>query len=294
MGIIIFPIHFFLQLVTVSFYASSILVFTLLKLILPFSTAQKYINSILDWCVGAYGISAVFWVNLFNNPTWDYQMKGEPSKDNWYLLTSNHISYLDIILILNWSYYHIPSPKFFIKKELLFMPLVGQACWALDMPFMSRYNRRQVAKNPQLKNKDIETTRKHCEKFKFRPTTVINFVEGTRFTKAKQAKRNTQFKHLLSPKAGGIAFTLASMGELFTHTIDVTLQYPDNPGHVMIDMLRGQLKRIVIHVELVPIDKQLIGDYYNDQTFKSRFQEKLNAHWIKKDNKLEKLLIKHD
>lgn len=294
MGFIIFPIHFFLQLVTVSFYAASILVFTLVKVLLPFAFAQQKINAVLDWCVGVYGVSAVFWINLFNDPVWDYQMKGEPSKENWYLLTSNHISYLDIILLLNWSYRHIPSPKFFIKKELLFMPLVGQACWALDMPFMSRYNRKQITKNPQLKNKDIETTKQHCEKFKFRPTTVINFVEGTRFTKAKQTKKGSQFKHLLSPKAGGIAFTLASMGELFTHTIDVTLHYPDNPGHVMIDMLRGQLKRIVIRVELVPIDKALIGDYYDDPEFKARFQEKLNARWLKKDNEIEQLLLKGD
>lgn len=294
MAAIIFPIHFLLQLFTVSFFASSVLIFALFKVLLPFNAARGPINAILDWCESYYGVVAVFWINLFNRPVWDYKLTGEPSKNNWYLLTSNHISYLDIILILNWSYYHIPAPKFFIKKELLFMPLVGQACWALDMPFMKRYSRKQVAQNPSLKNKDIETTRQHCEKYKFRPTTVINFVEGTRFTPKKLASKQSDFKNVLPPKAGGIAFTLASMGDLFTHTIDVTLQYPDNPGHVMMDMLKGKLKRIVIHVELIPIDETLIGDYYNDEHFKAQFQQSLNTHWTNKDKKIGKLLTSQD
>lgn len=244
----------------------------------------------LDWCVSHYGTTAVFWIELFNRPVWDYKLEGAPNKESWYLLISNHISYLDIILILNWSHQHIPTPKFFIKKELLWMPLVGQAAWALEMPFMQRYSRDQVKKNPDLQKKDVETTQSYCEKYRHTPTTVINFAEGTRFTPEKQKRKGGQFQHLLPPKAGGIAFTLASMGELFDHTIDVTLQYPDNKKHVMMDMLKGRLKRIVMHIKLVPIDQEMIGDYFGDPAFKARFQNKLNAYWLEKDQAITNLL----
>src|SRR5690606_25270494 len=118
----------------------------------------------------------------------------------------------------------------------------------------------QLAKKPELKGKDIATTRASCQKFKTVPTTIINFVEGTRFTLQKQAQKRSPFQYLLPPKAGGIAFTLASMGEQFNAILDFTLLYPDNPNHVALDMLMGKLKRVVVQVEVLPVDQQVIGD----------------------------------
>jgi 1-acyl-sn-glycerol-3-phosphate acyltransferase len=177
----------------------------------------------------------------------------------------------------------IPEPKFFLKEELKWVPFIGSASWALDMPFMKRYSQAQVAKNPTLKGKDIETTRKSCEKFKDTPTTIINFVEGSRFTKEKHKQKQSPFRFLLPPKAGGIAFTLASMGQQFHSVLDVTLIYPDNPGHVALDMLCGRLKRVVVLVEILPVDHEIIGDYFNDEAFRVRFQNWLNQRWLKKD-----------
>ncbi len=290
MSLIIFPLHFLLQLCTVVFITVVIITLSIPKFLFPIPAIRKVINAMLDWCEGYYGVTAVFWINLFNKPKWDYQIEGELNKDSWYLLTSNHISYMDIMILINWAHRHIPTPRFFVKKELLWTPLVGQAAWALDMPFMQRYSKEQIKKHPELQNRDIETTRKYCEKYKHTPTTVINFVEGTRFTRQKQQQKNGQFHNLLPPKAGGIAFTLASMGELFNHTIDVTLQYPENQGHVMFDMLKGDLKRIVMHVKLVPINKDMIGDYFGDPEFKKQFQSQLNAYWHEKDQAITDLL----
>ena len=173
------------------------------------------------------------------------------------------------------------------------MPFIGQAAWALDMPFMKRYSREQIRKKPTLRNQDIETTRKHCAKYKARPTTVINFIEGTRFTLAKHQKagqKGSQLHHLLPPKAGGMAFTLASMGELFDQVIDVTLIYPHNNGNVMFAMLCGNLKKVVMRVNLANLDNDMIGDYYNDEQFKQQFQAKLNAQWQAKDQAIAQYL----
>jgi len=225
-------------------------------------------------------------MSLCNDIEWQISGDEELSKDAWYLLISNHISWLDIFIIANFTRTRIPEAKFFLKESLKKVPFIGMACWALDMPFMKRYSRSFIEKNPHLRGKDIETTKKSCEKFKNKPTSIINFIEGTRFTPKKTG--NESFAHLLPPKAGGIAFTLAAMGEQFDKMLNITLCYPDNPGHVMHDLLSGKVKRVVLHVEQLDITDDLIGDYFNDEKFKVNFQTWLNNLWLEKDQLLAK------
>ena len=104
--------------------------------------------------------------------------------------------------------------KFFLKKELMWVPVLGIAWWALDYPFMKRYSRQFVEKHPELKGKDMETTRKFCAKFKNSPVTVLNFLEGTRFNNEKHAKQNSPFAHLLLPKAGELPLSWAVWGNI--------------------------------------------------------------------------------
>ena len=225
-------------------------------------------------------------MELFNPVQW--QISGAEALDQhtWYLLIANHKSWMDIPVLSQFALDRIPEPKFFLKEELKWVPFIGSGSWALDMPFMKRYSQAQIKKNPALKGKDIETTRLSCEKFKHQPTTIINFVEGTRFTPAKHKAKRSPFAHLLPPKAGGIAFTLAAMGSQFDAVLDVTLQYPDNPGHVMLDMLCGRLKRVVVQVQVLPVDEQIVGDYFNDEQFRVRFQNWLNQRWLEKDQRI--------
>ena len=233
-------------------------------------------------------------INLFNNVEWETQGQLQQlQQDQWYLLIANHRSWLDIPVLGQFALERIPEPKFFLKEELKWVPFIGSGSWALDMPFMKRYSQAQIRKNPALKGKDIETTRRSCEIFREKPTTMINFVEGTRFTPSKHQQKNSPFCHLLPPKAGGIAFTLASMGELFDAVLDVTIVYPDNPGHVLIDMLCGRLKRIVIQVQILPVDAQIIGDYFNDEQFRQHFQLWLNERWVQKDRAIGQYLQAH-
>lgn len=80
------------------------------------------------------------------------------------------------------------------------------------------------------------------------------------------------------------------MGELFTDILDVTIQYPDNCQRPMVDMLAGNLSKVVIHVRVEPVSDKVIGDYFNDEQFKSRFQQWLNALWQKKDLLIKQLV----
>ena len=288
--VILFPLHFLLQILNLGFWAILITALGLVKLVLPFSWVAKLLNPAMHGFMFCFGLISVMLIKLTNKVEWDCTINGELSKQNWYLMTPNHLSYLDIILLIEFAAMRIPAPKFFLKKELIWLPFVGLGAWALDMPFMQRYSRQFVEQNPHLKGKDIETTRKSCAKFKTTPTTVINFVEGSRFTPEKHALKGSTFNNLLPPKAGGIAFTLAAMGELFTNILDVTILYPNNQVHPMMDMLSGKLNKVVIHIDVLPVSDEVIGDYFNDDDFKSNFQTWLNGVWQQKDRLISQML----
>ena len=185
---------------------------------------------------------------------------------------------------------HIPMNKYFLKQQLAWVPFLGLACWALDMPFMKRYSRAYLLRHPERRGKDVETTRRSCEKFRLHPTTIVNFVEGSRFTQEKHLQTHSTFQNLLPPKAAGIAMALNVLGKQFDKLLNVTLCYPDNNRQPFFDMLSGKLTRIVVHVDLQPISDELHGDYINDKSFKRHFQQWLNSLWQEKDRLLTSLM----
>ncbi len=226
---------------------------------------------------------------LSNRVEWDVQGGENLKKDGWYLLISNHLSWTDIVVLCCVFKDRIPMPKFFLKQQLLYVPFIGMACWALDMPFMRRYSREYLLRNPDKRGQDLQTTRRSCAKFKHTPTTVVNYVEGTRFTQDKQRKSRAGYQHLLQPKSGGIAYTLAAMGEVFENIIDVTLAYPENTNKPFKDMLMGRMTKIVVRVKVLPVDERVLGDYFNDKPYKRQFQQWLGDVWQEKDQVLQEI-----
>lgn len=287
-GWLLLPFSFSLFALNLALWGILVTPLGIIKLLLPFNAVHRITALAGRGCYRGWTHCNTALINLFNNVNWQISGADKLDPESWYLLISNHRSWLDIPVVSSVACRRIPEPKFFLKDELKWLPFLGTGCWALDMPFMKRYSAAQLAKRPELRGKDIETTRLSCRKFKTVPTTIINFVEGTRFTEAKRADKGSPFANLLPPKAGGIAFTLASMGEQFNAILDFTLLYPDNPHHAAMDMLMGKLKRVVVQVDTLPVDQQVIGDYFNDELFRQRFQLWLNQRWQQKE-----LLIQH-
>jgi 1-acyl-sn-glycerol-3-phosphate acyltransferase len=163
------------------------------------------------------------WINAVRPrhlPDWDVQGLEGLDPRGWYLVSANHQSWVDILVLQRIFHGRIPFLKFFLKRELIWVPVIGLAWWALDFPFMKR------GKGSGARHSDLQATRDACEKFKRIPTSVINFVEGTRFTPAKHAAAAQPLPHLLKPKIGGLGIALATMGEQFTALLDVTIVYP--------------------------------------------------------------------
>lgn len=209
------------------------------------------------------------------------------SPKQWYLILSNHQSWMDILVIGCLFRNLAPPLKFFIKKELLWqLPIAGLAGYFMGFPFMSRHSKAEIQRNPALRNKDIETTRKACKRFLDAPTSIINFVEGTRFTTKKQAQQRSPFKHLLKPKAGGIAIVIEELHQQLDGIIDVTIRY-DVDKVSLLNLLFGKVRGIHVSFIKHPIPPTIVGDYFKDRSFRPIFQSWLNDIWQQKDKQLD-------
>ena len=264
-------------------------VVAIFKLCLPFAAAQRCTDWLMRHIHEAWVSNNKRWMDLLGQTRW--QIKGLEGLDyeHSYLVTSNHQSWVDIMVLQYVLNKRIRPLKFFLKQELIWVPVIGLAWWALGFPFMKRYSKAYLAKHPEKKGTDLATTRKTCAKFKNQSVGIFNFVEGTRFTEAKQAQQQSPFRYLLKPKAGGIAFVLDAMGEQLKSIVNVTIHYPGGrPGYW--DLLCGNVKDVVVVFEELPIPAQFIGKNYDqDAEYKVAFQRWINQLWEDKDRVLEQL-----
>ena len=210
-------------------------------------------------------------------------------KDGHYLVLANHQSWSDIPVLQAVFNRRIPLLRFFLKSQLFWVPLLGLAWWALDFPFMKRYSKETLAKHPELAGSDIAATRRACEKFRHIPVSIMNFVEGTRFTTDKQRQQSSPFLYLLRPKAGGVAFVLNALGGALHSILDVTIVYPSGRSQLR-DLFANRVGEVRVHVRELMIPEEIAGgSYESDPAARERAQVWINDLWAEKDVRIAQL-----
>jgi 1-acyl-sn-glycerol-3-phosphate acyltransferase len=269
-----------LYVINTIFWTMVIFLVALLKLLVPLPAWRKFCSKVMTSIANIW----IFFNNcnvwLINKINWDVEGTEGLKMTHWYLVVANHQAWTDILVLQKVFFRKAPFHKFFLKKELFWVPFLGLAWWALDYPFLQRSSSVQ---------KDIETTMRACEKFKTLPVSIMNFVEGTRFTVEKHRKQRSPYSHLLKPKAGGIAFVLSAMGQQLDSILDVTIVYPEG-GKSFWAFLCGRVTEIKVRVESLPISEEICGDYFKDREFRRRFIRWLNSLWAEKDKRIDGLL----
>lgn len=263
----------------------------LLKVLLPFSFLQPLLSNLLVGVASQWVASNQLVFRVMHAPAWqtDFRATLDPRKS--YLLICNHQSWADILILFDLLHGRSPFLRFFLKQELIWIPLVGIICWALDMPFMKRHSREALLANPELRHEDLATTRRFCQKYRDRPITAVNFLEGTRFTEAKRASSRSPYRHLLRPKPAGMSFMLNAMGDQFGGVIDVTLAYQPSHKSRLWSWLCGEQSGLSVHVDTVPIPPDVLrGDFETDAVFRARFRGWINGLWSRKDARLDRML----
>jgi len=266
-----------------------IFVLAIFKLVFPFKKFRRSVTRVL-MAMGENWISCNRLI-LAGGGTLRWKANGidDLRKEGWYLVLANHQSWVDIFVLQTVFNRRIPFLKFFIKHELIWFPFLGVAWWALDMPFMKRYKPSYLAKYPEKKGKDLEATQRACQKFGDTPTSVINFVEGTRFSEQKRDNRQSPYKNLLPPRAGGIAIALSSMGEIFDAILDVTIVYTNGVPKLW-GLCCGDQVQVMADVRRREIEPSLIhGDYQGDRDFRRKMHQWLGSIWLEKDKRIDAL-----
>jgi 1-acyl-sn-glycerol-3-phosphate acyltransferase len=272
------------------FWVPILLVFAVLRLVIPIGAVRRWLAAVLLFIAEAWIACNSAWMTLTQRTAWDVEGVEGLDYRSWYLVNCNHQSWVDILVLQHLFNRRIPLLKFFLKQQLMWVPVMGLAWWALDFPFMRRHSEEYLKKHPEMRAKDQETTRKACAKFAQIPTSVMNFLEGTRFTPAKHARQQSPYQHLLKPKAGGIALALNAMGDKFRSILDVTIVYPDG-APTFWHFLCGRVKRIVVRVQSVPVPRDLAtGDYAGDPAVREAFQKWVQQLWLAKDAQIAGLL----
>jgi 1-acyl-sn-glycerol-3-phosphate acyltransferase len=270
------------------FWATPLYLVALVKL-LPFAALRIHCDRILvqlaqNWISGNQLI-----FRLTQDIHWDVEGIEGLQRHDWYLVICNHQSWVDILVLQGVFNRRIPFLKFFLKKQLIWVPVLGFAWWALDFPFMQRHSREFLERHPEAKGRDLEVTRRACEHFSQIPTSVMNFVEGTRFTPEKHAAQGSPYRHLLKPRAGGTAFVLGAMGEILHRVLDVTIVYPGGAPSLW-DLCCGRMRKVVVRVTVREIpDWMRRGDYQDDPEIRARFQAWISDAWARKDEQVAAL-----
>ncbi len=200
-----------------------------------------------------------------------------------YLMTCNHQSWVDTTVNQYFGLTRMPLTRFFTKWELIFIPFVGQAFKILGFPMMKRHSKADIAKNPALKHQDMDEARKACEQLLSQPFTLLNYLEGTRFTPQKHQQQQSPYQNLLNPKAGGLALALNILGDHIDALVDMTIVYPDGaPGYG--EFWVGDVPRIMVNMRKIDIPDWVIGgDYEEDAAYRQQFQQWVDQLWSEKD-----------
>ena len=257
----------------------------LLKLLVPAAASRRAADRALAALASAWVAINNAWIAAVRpGARWDVQGVAALDPRGWYLVTSNHQSWVDILVLQRIFHGHVPFLKFFLKRELIWVPVIGLAWWALDFPFMSRGSSRGS------RGQDLEATRRACEKFKRIPTSVMNFLEGTRFTAAKHAEQKSPYRHLLKPKVGGLGIALATMGEQFESLLDVTIVYPHGVPQFWA-LMCGRLDAVIVRVQQRPIPSELLDTAAGaERAQHRRLSRWVEQQWAEKDRLIDELL----
>ncbi len=272
------------------FWCSLLLPLALIKLISPGRWLRARIRRILGK-IAEQWISVNNWI-WQNQPEtqWNVDIQAQIDRKRSYMLIANHQSWVDIMVLQRVLHQRAPLLRFFLKHELIYVPIMGLAWWALDFPFLKRYSKDQIAKNPKLKNKDVRSALRACRKFRHIPVTLMNFVEGTRITEDKHARSKSPYVHLLPPKVGGFALSLSALQNHVSAVIDVTIVYPDGVPTLW-DLLCGRVEKIDVLVKQREIPEQLIRiDTHKRDELKAQAAQWLNQLWVEKDQTIDALL----
>ncbi|WP_043768958.1 acyltransferase [Algiphilus aromaticivorans] len=282
-------VMFLLFVANLVLWAIPVYAMILVKLVTPAGRGRDRVSIIMSGPAQRWARTNVLIGDFMLGTQWDIEGVEKLDMRGQYLVTSNHQTWNDIYVLMKAFARDAPFFKFFLKKQLIWVPILGPVWWALDYPFMQRHSREAIAANPALATQDLEATKRACTKYGDQPVMILNFLEGTRFTRAKHDAQESPYRHLLRPKSGGLVFALQAMGGKLASVLDVTIVYPEGACGFW-QFFEGRMKRVIVRVREIRVPEDfLYGDYAADAEFRKRVQAWVSDIWAEKDRFIDEL-----
>jgi 1-acyl-sn-glycerol-3-phosphate acyltransferase len=283
-------VAFLLLVVNTLFWCLLLFIFALVKLALPWRSVRAGLDHVINEIATRWIAGNSAWMRLTQRTHWDVAGIEALSPGGWYLVNCNHQSWVDIFVLQHVLNRRVPLLKFFLKHELIYVPVMGLAWWALEFPFMRRHSAAYLKQHPEKRFEDLEEGRRACEKFALVPTSVMNFAEGTRFTAAKHAKQNSPYAHLLKPKTGALGLALEVLGTKFRSFLDLTIVYPDG-APTFWEFLCGRVPRVIVRANCRTVPLDVVGEAGESDEHRRRALARwVQTIWREKDAEIGALL----
>ena len=241
-------------------------------------------NKMSDWAVANITTA----LKILHKLEWDFQIPKDVNTETWYIAMSNHQSWADIFILLAAGHKKIPLLKFFMKKELKWIPIIYLVHKTVDMPFLNRHSKVQIQANPELKKVDYENAKKAAKRFSRNPSTAFSFAEGTRFTLKKHSEQNSPYSNLLKPKVGALAIALSGMPQVNT-LVDFTVVYATQKRSTW-DFLCGDLNKAKVVARTYALPENLKNRSFEEEDeYRKIFQTFIDAIWLEKQQTIKDL-----
>jgi len=230
------------------FWIMPLLVLVVLKWVVPISSVRTGIYGIMAWIYRA-AVQMNGWI-LFQGLKIQLDLTGtrQICPDTFYLALCNHQSWSDIFILQHLLNRKAPIMKFLVKKELMYLPVVGLICWAYDFPFLNRGKKKNKRSGKFNRVNDSQALNKSLAQFLRSSATIMNFAEGTRFTPLKAKKQHSPYQYLLKPKAGGIIAIYRMMAWIYRAAVQMN-------SYILFQGLKIQLDQ-------TGINQTLPGNFY--------------------------------
>lgn len=243
------------------------------RLVVPNRAVKQWLAHPMDSIIDVW-VSVFRWlIQTFNLIKIEIEMPaGLADRNRWQVIVCNHQSWVDIIILQTSFRDVVPVLKFFTKRELIWVPFVGVAMWFLGFPYVYRAKTGAKQLSDAQREQNDAVLRREGRRFLDKPVAVINFVEGTRFSRTKRDSSGSPFQNLLKPRRGGLRRTLLVLDSRVQHILNSTITYPGKPPGFW-QLLSGQTTTALLSVT----------ESTNPGTDESQLTEWLNEEWTKKD-----------
>ena len=271
---------FFAILIILTF-AVTLLTIVNIPRIIPNKNLKVSLGSISNTMGSATVASITTALKILHKLEWDFQIPEDVNADTWYIAMSNHQSWADIFILLAAGHKKIPLLKFFMKKELQWIPIIYLVHKTIDMPFLNRHSQKQIEANPELKKLDYQNAETAAKRFSRNPSTAFSFAEGTRFTHEKHLAQASPYKNFLTPKIGALAIALKGMPQV-NELIDFTVIYSTNKRSTW-DFLCGEMSQAKVYAKAHQIPETLKGKNFDqEEEYRKEFKNFIEKIWKEK------------